>query len=43
MKVATKRFAGLCPNAEAQAKQREWQALESVEPVPAEGEAPAAE
>ena len=31
------------PNAEEQAKQREWQALESVEPAPAEGKEPAAE
>jgi poly(3-hydroxybutyrate) depolymerase len=29
------------PNAEEQAKQRAWQALESVEPAPAEGEQPA--
>ena len=34
-------FISAFPNAEEQAKQREWQALESVEPAPAEDEKPA--
>ena len=35
-------FISAFPNAEEQAKQRAWQALESVEPAPAEGEAESA-